>query len=511
MAQTNQYQDDYQTPWLGQPQDTSSWMDAMGGNPTPQTNIYAQPTDPTAPPINVAGGGGINEAAPLTAGASGSPDTGGSPWLDGAAQGGAPAGATPPGQSAPGTVPTPTGAASQPGVQSEMALHQLADSLTADGHDVSWNAQGQLIVDGRPYDTGGSGGDAMDPNNQPSAVGVGAPGNATNAIGGYYSQFLGRSGSPDEIQGWLNSGLTLQQIQNAIANSGEAQARAGSSSGAVAKSEMGSNLDMSVPQWLKDMVPGYTPTLMDTNLDELPDFQKLYDSAMGSDPNAAALDSLVGKILAHPESLSDTDIETLKAKAAEEAGVASQANDEDLLHFAANSNLGDSPWLASARQANAQARRNTTIASNQNLDIAAADRRASDMRSAAALGVTAGNAKSARSQAATSTALSGVLAKTNMQTTRKQLNEAFKQAATELGLSTAGLATNYVLGHAGVQIDEQKFAEQSDAWKQDLALKIAQLKQQSDQYDAGLQLELQKFQHGKDNDAWAKAQAAYAA
>jgi hypothetical protein len=401
---------------------------------------------------------------------------------------------------------------------------------------VKWNPQGQLIVDGRPYDTAGNdlgqppvqgtgpAAAAANPDplaavNQPSAAGVGSVGNATNAINGFYQKWMGRAPeSADVVQQYINSGKSLSEIENLIANSAEAKRYAAAHPGAVPPAPGGPDdetgtdqLDMEVPQWLKDMVPGYTPTLMDTSLNELPDFKTLFDSAMGDNPNAAALDKLVGNILEHPESLSDHDLETLKARAAEEAAVASQANDEDLLHFAANSNLGDSPWLASARQANAQARRNTTIQSNQNLDIAAADRRGSDKRSAAALGLTAANARSARSQAATSTALSGVLAKTNAQTTRAQLNEAFKQAATELGLSTAGLATNYVLGHAGVQIDEAKFKAQSDQWKQDLAMKIAQLKQQSDEFDAELQLETQKFQHGKDNDAWAKAQAAYAA
>jgi hypothetical protein len=520
-------QDSYATPWLqDQPQDSSSWLDAMGQSP--DQSIYTAPTDPTAPPTNVAGGGGINEAAPLTAGASGSP------WLEGNAPGAQQLGnPTPAAQSAPGTVP----ATAAPGAQREIDMHSMADSLTADGHDVSWNAQGQLVVDGRPYDTAGNdmgqptvegtgpaaaaggGGSAnpLDPNNQPSAVGVGAPGNATNAINGFYQKWMGRAPeSADVVQQYINSGKSLSEIENLIANSAEAKAYAAAHPGATAPAGPGGDetddaLDMEVPQWLKDMVPGYTPTLMDTSLSELPDFKTLFDSAMGDNPNGAALDKLVGQILEHPESLNDHDLETLKARAAEEAAVASQANDEDLLHFAANSNLGDSPWLASARQANSQARRNTTIQSNQNLDIAAADRRASDKRSAAALGITAGNARSARSQAATSTALSGVLAKTNMQTTRAQLNESFKQAATELGLSSAALATNYVLGHAGIQIDEAKFKSQSDQWKQDLALKIAQLKQQSDQFDAELQLEMQKFQHGKDNDAWAKAQAAYAA
>lgn len=66
----------------------------------------------------------------------------------------------------------------------------------------------------------------MAPGNQPSAAGVGAPGNATDQIASYYTQFLGRAGNADEIQGWLNSGLDLGGIQNAIANSAEAKAYA---------------------------------------------------------------------------------------------------------------------------------------------------------------------------------------------------------------------------------------------------------------------------------------------
>ncbi len=63
--------------------------------------------------------------------------------------------------------------------------------------------------------------------NQPSAAGVGTPGNATNAINGYYSQFLGRTPENDAVvQAWLNSGLDLGGIQNAIANSAEAKSYA---------------------------------------------------------------------------------------------------------------------------------------------------------------------------------------------------------------------------------------------------------------------------------------------
>lgn len=67
---------------------------------------------------------------------------------------------------------------------------------------------------------------SMAPGAQPSSAGAGDPGNASNAIAGYYSSFLGRSAAASEISGWLNSGLSLGDIQNGIANSPEAAAYA---------------------------------------------------------------------------------------------------------------------------------------------------------------------------------------------------------------------------------------------------------------------------------------------
>lgn len=75
---------------------------------------------------------------------------------------------------------------------------------------------GQPIVN--PYDQDnpanrGSGGTFNTP----------APGNDANQINGWISQYLGRDPSTMEVQGWMNSGKSLSDIQNAIANSGEAQ------------------------------------------------------------------------------------------------------------------------------------------------------------------------------------------------------------------------------------------------------------------------------------------------
>jgi hypothetical protein len=71
---------------------------------------------------------------------------------------------------------------------------------------------------------GGGHREPLDPNNQPSAVGVGAPGNATNAINGFYQKWMGRAPeSADVVQQYINSGKSLSEIENLIANSAEAK------------------------------------------------------------------------------------------------------------------------------------------------------------------------------------------------------------------------------------------------------------------------------------------------
>lgn len=66
----------------------------------------------------------------------------------------------------------------------------------------------------------------FDPANQPGPQGVGSPGNATNAIAGFYGKYLGRPASADEVSAWLNGQFSgnLSAIENAIANSPEADA-----------------------------------------------------------------------------------------------------------------------------------------------------------------------------------------------------------------------------------------------------------------------------------------------
>ncbi len=79
---------------------------------------------------------------------------------------------------------------------------------------------------------------ALAPGSQPSPAGVGAPGNATNAIGDFYGKWLGRAPEAGAIDFWMNNartqGLSLSDVENIIANSPEAKAYAARNAPAAA-------------------------------------------------------------------------------------------------------------------------------------------------------------------------------------------------------------------------------------------------------------------------------------
>lgn len=527
----NGYADEYQDP-AGSPWLDPAWAASM-------------PPSPGAAPTSQPGGGSFQEAMPAVEPQASSDPTAAdpsqpSPWL--------PNPSTPaPGGAQPAAAAQPTwqsdangGQAASPDphavARDEMAT-QVQSDLEADGHKVTWNKQGQMVVDGRTYelnaqtfggetpDTGapgaGPGSDVPGATAPPAAGGSGAPntpapGNDENQIQGWASQWLGHTFTQTQLDAL--KGQPLELVMHDIANSDEAKlyaARQGAPTSAAPVPGGGSggysvpNVD--IPPWLQD-APTYQPRgYLDTELADLPNFKELYDRASAPTPHEAELDALVSNILQHPESLSEQDVATLKAKAAENAAVAGQAQDEELQHFGFNAGLSDSPWLAGQRASNAWNRRNTTIQADQNVDIAAADRRGADKRSAAALGTSYAGYQSGRKTAALNLALDGALAKFGEQRNRTALNASMDQAAAQSGQSKAQLIANYVLGATGQAIDVEKLNQQGSQFMQDLAFRVSQLKQQSDQFDAQMQLALQQFQHTKDNDAWTQAQRTYAA
>jgi hypothetical protein len=269
------------------------------------------------------------------------------------------------------------------------------------------------------------------------------------------------------------------------------------------------NWQPGAPQYLPDFIspetdiPGFSDTLA------------LLSQPLDSETQTAAL---VKNILEHPESLSDKDIEMLKAKNAEELAAAGQAQDEELQHLGYNSGLDSSPWLAGQRASNEWGRRTATVAGNRNVDMTAAQTNAADRRAAAGVGTTFASYQTNRRNAAVNMALESAVQKAAEQRGRVSLNESLKQAATSLGLTRDQLTLSYISTNLDYltknksidndfAINMKKLQEQSDEFKADLAQRIAQLKQQDEQFRAQYGLDAQRLQELIGQDSWERQKA----
>lgn len=271
------------------------------------------------------------------------------------------------------------------------------------------------------------------------------------------------------------------------------------------------------PAW-SPSAPDYNPDFIDESASELPGYDDIMAALSTPGAGDAELQKLVQSIVEHPETLTDQDIERLKAKSAEEAAVASQSQDEDLQHYGYNAGLDSSPWLAGQRAQNAWNRSSSTISANRDIDISAASQRNADRQQAAQIGTAYSSFQSSKKAQAVGLAVTAALGKAGEQRSRHQLNESLKQAATQLGLTKDNLVMTY-LNHAmddltrnkqidlNFDVDMKKLAEQSDEFKQTLLQRIHEMSQQDDQFTANYGLALQEFQHKKDTDAWDRAKA----
>jgi hypothetical protein len=313
--------------------------------------------------------------------------------------------------------------------------------------------------------------------------------------GGYFAQ------QPDGSWGWTES---AEQRGGGGANGG------------------GNAMHIDLPDisgWLKQWSPSaptYTPNFIDASASDLPGFDELYSLAGGDPATDAKTDDLFNQIAANPTGLSDRDVEALKAANAEEAAAAAQSSDEELQHFGANANLGDSPWLAGQRATNNWNAKQAIIGSNRNVDLSAAQTRSSNLARSASLEQGYSQFKTSRQQARVNLALEGAVQKAGEQRSRTALNESLKQAATQLGLSKDQLVLGYIQGNmnyisqmTGHKIDASRLAEQSKEFADSLAQRIAELKQADDQFKANYGLAVQQFQELKNNNAWAQAKQAY--
>jgi hypothetical protein len=442
-------------------------------------------------------------------------------------------------------------------IERDNLSRQLQQDLEGDGHKVTWQPDGTMLVDGRPYTVGAGGGRAepggftgQGSNNTP---GYGGPAIDFNREG-FRDDWLG---DPADHQSAGDLATFLQQhpeyaagvhllpgkgdkamlvgkdgrwgtaddepldlvIGQGLGGRGPGWTGPGGGGGAAGGAGSyagGSGGFLSFDGASGGWAPGRNDSFdgmfdeLDPNAGGVPSYDDIYNQIASADPNEARTQRLVGSILDNPESLDDRTVEMMKSKNAEEFGLAQQAQDEELQHFGAGANLMDSPWLASARADNAWNRRNATIDSNRTIDLTTAQTRAADKRSAAQLGQSYGQYRTGKVQTAINTAVESTLGKLGEQRSRTQVNNAFKQAAKQLGMSADQLRLQYISINNNYGIDMAKLAEQSTEFQQELAERIAARRQQDDQFGANLELDSQKFQHQKDQDYWQRARDSYA-
>jgi hypothetical protein len=366
---------------------------------------------------------------------------------------------------------------------------QVFNDLKEAGHQVAWKGD-QLMVDGRPYVLG----DGSQSVSNISGFSLDGPPPAPGFV---------RSGNQ-----WVNMGMPAGPSMDDSAPSGPAAAP----SPFEAQPPAAPPMDAPAPSW---QTPSYAqpaaaaptapsrfettgPTYQPGEVDLLEDFDPLGGNGdVAAATKQSVLDQLAGK-----NGFSDTDIETMKARSKDELADMQRADEANLRGAAFRGGWNDSRFEDSQENAGRFARDRALIESNRNIDLTAADRRASDARAAVGLGQ---DFMALQSDNAFKTAA--------LQGDRVALRESINQKAAELGLDADQLQLNYTMGlvddatrrygiDVGAQVDREKLAEMGSEFQQDLIFKLKQLEQQESQFGASYGLDLARFNADEDQRAF---------
>lgn len=359
-------------------------------------------------------------------------------------------------------------------------------SLQGAGHDVKWNGN-QLMVDGRPYDLAPYG------NIDPRLAGVYAKYGSTDTGAGSgltdFSYWNGKVTNGD-------ANYFLGRLDDDLAGHGMDSPGAGGGSFAPSFASFGS-MGAGVPGFEEPQAPWgaegpavYNPGTI--SFDDIPNFTR--DQLLGEMRSGAAgapLENLIGDIEAHPTSLDDHAVDTMKAQLKDTLAEQGQFEDEDLRGLGASMGIGDSPWLASQR---AMQRRSTdqAIASGRaNIDIEAAKTRQQEKLASAGVGQSFANA---RSQQVMDTVNAG-LQRATVTGNRLALRESVAQAAAASRQSAQKIMADWIQQNLGLKLDYAKLQTQNSQFLEDLMFKGQQLAEQRAEFGAN-------FQRASDNDAW---------
>jgi len=495
--------------------------------------------------------------------------------------------------------------ATDPGKRSMIRDHLARTIFTAlktGGHDVSWEGEDILIVDGRRYEVAGaaSSADASGWDTDGYAQPGFTASNFGNAPSGYdpakwsnpnhqtpkyvVSRILathdlktadGRAAAIADIQraypGTTWGGRDVVNIpgigevdiigdfgddprsQNTLAwqpvgAGGPASAAApgprGVTSGTALESggasgQAGLAGGIAAPAAPTRFAPSYQPGPI--SFDDIPDFsfdeqlERAGSYAPGDLGGLAPTDldraseAAAMRLLEHPYSLNDLDVDKLKARSKDELAEMQRMDEDDLLTASYAQGWGDSPFHKSEINAGRASRDRALISSNRDIDEFAAETRKGDERSAAQLASQIGGqshaqrlssaslrestrqAAASSRQQAVSQATNATLQRAALTGDRMALRESVNQEAARIGIAADELQQRWTIAmlqdatqrygiDADVDVALAQLSQRGREFAEELAFKFAQLAQNDAQFGADFGLNFEKFRHDVDQD-----------
>lgn len=234
--------------------------------------------------------------------------------------------------------------------------------------------------------------------------------------------------------------------------------------------------------------------------------------ASAQTPVETMADKVVMDVLGDPfggfdQSYSDN----LKAKAKDTAADTWLQEDQSISDMAHQLNQDplSSPWAASERLGARRSRDMGLAGINTDIDITTQDLRSSKQREAAGLGASYAGQKSQQRLNALTLASDNVFKQAALTGDRMALRESVKQAAASLGLQSDALMRDYIIAkqreltqrvglRLGFDIDQAKLDQESSQFKEDLAMRMAQLEELQHEFDAN-------YGAQRDDEAWRRA------
>lgn len=436
--------------------------------------------------------------------------------------------------------------------QDQMA-RTVASDLKSAGHDVSYSATGQMMVDGRPYDIGGNlPRTNVTPGAAPSTPA--APGVPTDAASiqqsitqSWADAHGGQAIPPDQLAYWTLKAQTPDTYSDGYIrvgwnpylatrmNTGSASADpalagmdgvigrdpGGSAAGTPGGAPGGGTIDYN--QLWSGPSPGSTYSAGQIGEADLPfDYASLQASMNAPTVVDAATTGRVNDLLTNPDSLDPRTVQMMESRDAEQQMESARSADQEAQRQGYKTGLTDAPWLASQRASDLMTANNQIIGNRRNIEITAAQTNKADERAAAQIGVGYQNQLKGQQQEAVKTAVSGALAKAAESRNRFELNENLKLEAAKLNLSADTLKAQYAMSvmssldkrygvDVGAQIDYSKLREQSTEFQSEFLYKLQALDQQDKQFGANLGLQYDQLNNTAMNQYWDGTTAAPAA